>query len=193
VTLGGYTFVANVQIVTPLPEEVLHLLTQDAIERHNNMVGTWDVSAIHVFSLDDPYRSYYAIASEITGERSIKPILVGGLPGFRLPVAIYPDNVGNIGTIVPTYPSLVDWNALRLDVMDDTQDSVSFVLDYQDIRERALAIPPIEAGLSGGGGGLGSQTSERASGRILLMPILAIVLCIICIKALLPKIRSSNS
>ena len=195
VTIGDYTFVANVQIINPMTEAAARLLTQDQIDLHNSIAGTWDVSAIHLFSSDYPFESYYDIASEISGARggSERPVLVGGLPGFRLPVAIYPDSAGNIASIVPTAPEFVNWNALGFDELATGRGDIDLVLDFQDIRERALAIPPPEAELSGGGGGHGAQTDGRANGQVSLMLILAVAMGAIFVKVLSQKIRSASN
>jgi hypothetical protein len=168
-------YVANLQIFNTLDENSYSILTEDEREAHKKRVGTWGVSALFVYTREYPFTDYFETAASVFGSSDVAPILVGGLPGLNMAVALYPDDAGNVGSIVVTAPHAVAWEALEL-TADEHADKP---LDYADIKERALRIP--QAGhdtISGGPGGSPVTGSTNGS-----PPAAAIIASIFCLAA----------
>ena len=136
VKMDNNTFVANVQIVLPMSELAYEVMSEKEIAMYEKKVGTWDVSAVFVYSSDMPFEDYYEKTANVSGINHIRPLLVGSLPGFRMAVALYPDEAGDIDILVPTAPQMVNWDALGL----TAEEHAGRPLNYYEIKERALHI-----------------------------------------------------
>jgi len=146
VRVGEMTFVANIQIINPLDDLACQVLTEEQIASHEKRVGKWDVSVLSAYNAETPFVDYYETAANITGINHILPVLVGGLPGLTMAVAIYPDADGDIGKLAILQPQAVEWRALGLSA--SAYDGKA--IDYKEIKERALLIPPPNPNLTGG-------------------------------------------
>jgi len=146
---NGDVYVANLQIRLPLRDDVRHLLTQDQIDEHERTVGKWVVSAIFQYlAWDVPFVDYYEIVSDVIEETGSLPIFVGSLQYFVRAVAIFPDESGNIGKLIPLSPLNVNWSGLR--GFRDKFDQNGW-LDYNEIKNYITRNPEnIDPNLTGG-------------------------------------------
>ncbi|MCL1912804.1 MAG: hypothetical protein FWG10_02690 [Eubacteriaceae bacterium] len=75
------------------------------------------------------------------------PLLVGGLPYFKMAVALYPGDNGEIGNLAVIAPHAADWESLGLE-----RTGSNMVFDYAEIKSIVNALPrqisllPSEAG-----------------------------------------------
>jgi hypothetical protein len=111
-------------------DKVKDVLTEAQIKNLESEVGKWIVPGISYFDSQTEYIDYYKIAMEMADVTDKQPLLVGGLPSFHYPVALFSDENGNIGKIVPIYHNAIPWEDLGLEPQDG-----DVVLDYTEIKE----------------------------------------------------------
>lgn len=190
VNFGQYTFLANVSRgIAPRPEASA-ILSEAEIADLNEKVGKWVVPGGGLFDAENPFVDYYERVYSIVGSSGEKPIFVGGLPYFRYAVALFPDDNGDIGKIVPVNIAAVDWEGLNLNY-----DNPSPILEYSIIKEYILKHPePIfEESYSGGGGSSlpfdeGSSNSRGNAPLFLIVALIAITgIALLVIKTMKKK------
>jgi hypothetical protein len=100
-------------------------------------VGKWKVNSIG--HTTEPISSIYDldIATKTSGITDREPIFVGSLPYFHYPVALYPDDEGKIGVMVPLSLGAVPWSALKMN-----RPSEFVALDYQEVKGVINSLPP---------------------------------------------------
>ena len=169
VRVGEMTFVANIQIINPLDDLAYQVLTEEQIASHEKRVGKWDVSVLSLYDAEAPFVDYDETAANITGIKDIQPVLVGGLPGLTMAVAIYPDADGDIGKMAILQPNAVAWDALGL----TASAYAGKAIDYEEIKERALLIPSPNPNLTGGVIG-GARDTEKSGWTVPVVCIASI-------------------
>jgi len=145
ILIGNDTVIANIERVMPVRDEVRHLMLADDLVSYEKRVGTWGASSVSVYS-DESFADYYETASRVSGRTDVPPVLLGGLPGFRMAVAIYPDKLGNIGELVLTRPESAAWDSLGL----SRAEYENKALDYSVAKNSVLNISPSAPGVVGG-------------------------------------------
>ena len=131
IRIGELTFIANAQLQTPIAEDdyerVSALLSADALAAYEERAGTWVVSVLREYNAENPFLDYYDTAARVSGVHHARPILVGALPGFTQAVALYPDEAGNVGMLVPTARRLAvsKGKFLYLTIYPTNQSSIS--------------------------------------------------------------------
>jgi hypothetical protein len=115
-------------------------LSPERREELEGRVGRWYFQK-GVEIARDQHLDYYAKAAELSGIYDQQPLLVGGLPYLRYPVAVYEGKEGSIGTVVPVSGAPLSYfNALR-DKIPGEQDAPA-VFDYAELREAITSLPP---------------------------------------------------
>jgi hypothetical protein len=145
VYMDDQTFLVTVSRKPPFDHEsVKNVLTEDEIARQESRVGTWVIPVISTY--EDAHFDYYDIAAKRTGIYDRLPLLVGGLPYFHYPVAIYPDDEGNLATMTVINPATAPWETLGI---ERPGEDAEFVFDYEYVKEKVNSAPP-EGGDMGG-------------------------------------------
>jgi len=190
VKLGEVTVVANIQRRNPIPDDVRHLFTAEEIAQHEERVGTWVVSAATAFMegnpVNSPYVDYYETASRVSGRTDVQPILVGGLPGFNMPIAIYPDESGNAGQIVPTVPQAVSWGALRLDSKAYENKAISYTVAKESASRIKFSFDERAGGF---GGVVADNTNGTLSERALYIVAISLLLLLSTVAIIIRRRR----
>jgi hypothetical protein len=138
VYIGNDTFVFNISIGGSVSDEDRENpdLIGPGIAYLESVEGEWHISADYYFP--DRHLDYYDIVCERAGIYDQRPLLVGGLPYFHSPVALFADEQGNIGKMAPIWGSrVVPWEALGLKPQQD--DDV--VLDYAAAKDAIAQLP----------------------------------------------------
>ncbi|MDR1015136.1 MAG: hypothetical protein LBL86_09215 [Coriobacteriales bacterium] len=140
VYIGNDTVCVNVSKGEPLDyskigEELL--ANTEWLSLQESRVGQWYAEGSYLF--EDRHLDYYAVAAERTGIYDRIPLLVGGLPYFHSPVAIYPDDEGNLGTMTVIHPATAPWEALGI---ERPSEDAEFVFDYGYVKEKVDSLPP---------------------------------------------------
>ena len=194
IKIGENTYVANLQLVGPVDDrdEALRLLGAEWLADYEKRVGTWDVSVVYAYLADSPFKDYYETASNISNIRGIQPLLVGGLPGFRMLVAIYPDESGNMSIIVPTVNDVVQWDALGM----SRSEYEGKALDYATIKEAVQRLPPSD-GRTGGSSGDAAIVPARGGADSMLsgtrvVVAISVVLCAIVVFGIVIRKRRNK-
>lgn len=81
----------------------------------------------------------HVMTNIFTTETGTFPILVGGLPYFKWPVALFPDETGKSSRLVPISPELVEWSRLRITNQQTFEQNGR--LDYSEIKSYISANP----------------------------------------------------
>ena len=147
---NGDVYVANIQRSLPLKETVREVLTEEEIADYEQTVGKWVVSAMFQYLAEDaPFTDYYEIVKDGISATGTSPIFVGSLPYFRNAVALFPDENGNVGRLIPINPPAFVWENLD-EFKDEYSENgwlkYSRVQDY--VKKHAMEEKPE---LSGGG------------------------------------------
>ena len=161
---NGDVYVANIERRMPSNENLRMVLSESELAEYELMVGKWVVSAMHQYLADDvPFVDYYEIVKESARATGADPIFVGGLPYFRTVVAIFPDENGDAGRLIPINPPAFLWyDSLSMFSYEYSQNGW---LDYSTVKEYIRTHPPeVYPDLSGGDpGGLSNVTYDDTS------------------------------
>jgi hypothetical protein len=154
---GGDTYQAEVVKGEPVDYSKLSeqtLANPDRLALLESRVGKWYVQTVGYGEGIQP--DYMKVAAERTGIYDREPILVKGLPHFHYPVAIYPDDEGNLGTMTVIHPATAPWEVLGI---KKPGEDAEFVFDFEFIKEQVNSLPP-----EGGGTNIASSdTSEETA------------------------------
>ena len=175
VKIGGDTFVANISRRMPVNDNLRRVLSVEELMEFEERVGTWIVSGMEGYA-EGEIENYYERAARVSGRTDVQPILVGGQPGFRLTIALYPDDAGNVGEIVAVRPASVAWDSLGL----SREEYENKPIRYDVAKEAVLSIPPSNPELTGGGSGNGYIGVKGSIPQIMLIAVGALVFIVVC-------------
>lgn len=176
---NGDVYVANIQRRAPSNDNLSAVLSDEDLLEYEQKVGKWVVSAMFQYLADDvPFIDYYEAVQESADATGASPIFVGGLPYFRDPVAIFPDEDGNARRLIPLSGRSLSWHGLG---RFENDFSKTGWLDYSEVRDYIIAHPSGTGfGLNGGvPGGSSSVTLKGTSFPWWILAVIAIVLSMV--------------
>jgi hypothetical protein len=149
---GGDTYQAEIVKGEPVDySKIVEGTSDEWIALQESRVGKWYVQTVGYSEGVQP--DYIKVAAERTGIYDREPILVKGLPHFHYPVAIYPNDEGNLGTMTVIHPATAPWEVLGI---ERPSEDAEFVFDYEYIKEKVNSLPPD----GGSAGEVSSDVSE---------------------------------
>jgi len=156
---NGDVYVANVHRRNPIRMDARELLSEAELANYEQGVGKWFVASMSQYNANsNPYVDYYEVLAETISATGKFPLLVGSLPYFRSPVAIFPDEEGSIKYLIPLSAHSLSWYGLGVFEKEFDQNGW---LEYSKVKEYINTHPlEVDSELTGGGGGNTSNNTE---------------------------------
>jgi len=188
---NGDVYVANIQRAFPIDEGAKEIFSEDELAEYEQRAGNWVVSVMSQYLADDaPFFDFYGIVQDSINATGVSPIFVGGLPYFRNAVALFPDENGDVGRLIPINPPAFIWHDLS--AFKD-EYLLKGWLDYSRVKEYIRAHPlEVDPDLSGGGSGsFLSDVPDTAtfSGWIIIAALFGFLVMVTFVTVILKKTR----
>jgi hypothetical protein len=140
VYIGQDTFTVNVVKGRPVDYENLSdRISEERIKELESQVDQWYLQGSTYF--EDTHLDYYNVTNERVDIYDQQPLLVGGLPHFHYPVALYANEDGDIGKLVPISAAPSSYYGF-LELDESTDENAPAVFDYVKIKEIIATLPP---------------------------------------------------